>query len=162
MRPLRSALALVLVLAAFSAFAATRTIRIFGKRDIVIAVPEQWTFDVTKDKKTGVQTIHLDDRHGVKVAASFHPDPDNALAAEEAIEERARDLFKPVGEETQFTVKKTVDGFAKHAVVEGETKGIRSWPGVYLVFTVSGHPESEAHAEAIEVITERLREVVKE
>ena len=161
MRPVRLAVALLLVFTAATAFAATRTIRIFDKRTIVVAVPEHWKFDLTKDKKTGVQTIRLDDRNGVELSASFFPDPDNALAAGEAQEERARDLFKPVSEETKFTVVKTSDGFARHAVVEGETKGIRSWPGVYLVFTVTGDRESESYAKAIEVITEGLREAAK-
>ena len=161
MRPVRPAIALVLLFIAATALAATRTIRIFDKRTIVIAVPEHWKFDISKDKKTGVQTIRLDDRNGVELAASFYPDPDNALAEGEALEERARDLFKAESEETKFTTVKTSDGFARHAVVEGETKGIRSWPGVYLVFTVTGDRESESYAKAIEVVTEGLREAAK-
>lgn len=162
MRPVRLALALLLLFSAVSLFAVTRTIRIFDKRQVVIAVPEGWKFELTKDKKTGLQTIQLDDRNGVRASATFHPDPENALASEEALDERARGLFAPVGEETRFTVTKTVDGFARHAVVDDATKGIRSWPGVYLVFTVTGEDrESEAYARAIEVITEGLREVAK-
>lgn len=160
MRSVRIAVALAFVLAAVSALAATRTIRIFDKRQIVIAVPEGWKFDLEKDKKTGLQTMHVEDRESdVKLAASFHPDPDKELATEEAIGKRLGEIASD--ESATFTYVKTVDGVAGHGVVGDATKGMRSWPGVYVAFTVTGDRESEAYAKAIEVITTGMREVAK-
>jgi hypothetical protein len=156
MRPARILLALSLgLLAAAPAFAVTKTIRIFDKRQIVIAVPEGWKFNLTKNGD--VPVIHLEDRaDAVNLDASFFPDADNELATEEALEARMRDLFAPVDAETTFTFTKTSDGVEGHAHLGDATKGIRSWPGVYLVFTITGDD-----AKALEIVTNALREVAK-
>lgn len=160
MRSLRILVALSLALAAASAFAATRTIRIFDKRQIVIAVPEGAKFNVAKNGD--VSTIQIEDRAGVKISGSFFRDADNELATEEALEARMRDLFAPVDESVKFTFVKTTDGIAGHAVIGDETKGIRSWPGAFLVFSVTADDrESDAYAKALEVLTTGLREVAK-
>jgi hypothetical protein len=162
MRSLRLLVALALVLSALPTFAATRTIRIFDKRQIVIAVPEGWKFNVSKHNQTGVHTVTIEERDGVKLTGSFFPDANNELATDEALEARMRDLFAPVSDETKFEFTETVDGRAGYAVMGNATKGVRSWPGAFLVYTISAEDrESESYAKAVEVIREGLREVAR-
>jgi hypothetical protein len=183
MKPARLlALALVLFVATQLA-AATRTIRIFEKRQIVIAVPEGWKFNNTKDNQTGVQTVTFDDRaETVDLRASFLPDSENHLATREALEARMRETFAPmlegsVEKEMEFTFRDTADGtlgytvFTDKKLVDGDvppnewryaTVGIRSWPGVAMNFTIlSNDLDSEAYKKALEVVTSGLGQAGK-
>jgi len=175
--------ALFIAALASSALAATRTIRIFEKRQIVIALPEGWKFNLTKDNQTGVQTKHLEDRGGeVKLEASFLPDSENDLATREALEGRLRATSEPmlqaaVEQEMKVTTTKTSDGlitystFTDRRFAEGDvprderryaTEGIRSWPGVSLHFTIlTNELTSDEYRAALEILTQGLREVAK-
>jgi hypothetical protein len=164
MRSVRFLLAIALVLNAAAALAATRTIRIFDKKQVVIGVPEGWKYNLTMNKQTGVQTLQLEDRDSdAKLTASFFPDPENSLETEAALEGRMRDLFAAdIAYETKFTIEKTADGLAGHTVIGNATKGVRSWPGVFVVFTLTADDrESEAYAKGLEAVKAGIREVAK-
>ena len=179
---MRVATMVMLLLAATSLAAATseRSIVIFEERTIAITVPDGWSFEQSRNRDSGVQTISLVDPSGeIHVDASFLPDSENRLASRSALQDEMQvafiDMLKGATEkEFKFTFVKTVDGLEGHMVFTDKTlvgkpvskddrrlatSGIRRWPGVFMLFTVlSNQTESAAYQAALRLIARDIRE----
>lgn len=159
----------------------TRTITIFEARQIEIPVPPGWTFENKSSPDKEAQTIELaDPKKEVQLDVSFLPDPDGEMSTRKGLEEQARKIFVfylpqsvekdmkldafdapgGLGVFTSFT-DKTLD--PKH-IPEGEklvsTTGLRSWKGVYLIFTLlADSRNSAAYRSALEIVQSGLKQV---
>jgi hypothetical protein len=175
--------AFVLALGALAAprAEATKTITIFEGRQIEIPVPAGWTFENKSSPDKEAQTIELaDPKKEIQLDVSFLPDPDGEMSTRKALEEQARKIFVfylqqaverdmkldtfdapgGLGVFTSFT-DKTLD--PKH-IPEGEklisTTGLRSWKGVYLIFTLLADTRSSAaYRSALEIVQSGLKQV---
>ena len=173
--------AFVLAPTAILAAGSPRTITIFEGRQVEIPVPSGWTFENRADPEHGVSTVRLaDPKKEIQLDVSFLPDPDGEMSTRKALEEHAREIFAfylphsvekdmkldafdapgGVGVFTSFT-DRTLD--PKH-VPEGEklisTTGIRSWKGVYLIFTLlTDSKSSAAYRTALEIVQGGLKQV---
>jgi len=163
------------------AAADARTITIFEGRRIEIPVPPGWSFQSRVDEERGVQTVELiDPKKEIQLDVSFLPDPEGEMSTRKALEEHARTIFVfylqqsvekdmkldafdapgGLGVFTSFT-DKTLD--PKH-IPEGEklisTTGLRSWKGVYLIFTLlTDSAKSSAYRTALEIVQNGLKQV---
>jgi len=166
---------------AILAAADVKTVTIFEGRQIEIPVPEGWSFQTKLDEERGVQTVELaDPKKEVQLDVSFLPDPDGEMSTRKALEEQAKRIFVfylsqsveremklvsfeaagGIGVSTTFTDRKLDP---KH-VPEGEklmsTTGLRSWKGVYLIFTLlSDSKDSAAYRSALEIVQKGLKQV---
>ncbi|HKD19651.1 MAG TPA: hypothetical protein VKG23_17490 [Thermoanaerobaculia bacterium] len=163
------------------AAAEARTITIFEGRQIEIPVPPGWSFENKSSPGKDVQTIELaDPKKEIQLDVSFLPDSDGEMSTRKALEDQARKIFVfylqqsverdmkldafeapgGLGVVTSFT-DKTLD--PKH-IPAGEklisTTGIRSWKGVYLIFTLlSDTRSSAAYRTALDVVQKGLKQV---
>jgi hypothetical protein len=159
----------------------TKTVTIFEGRQIAIPVPPGWKFENKSSPDKEVQTVELvDPKKEIQLDVSFLPDPDGEMSTRTALEEQARKIFvfylqqsvekdmkldafeSPggLGVFTSFT-DKTLD--PKH-IPGGEklisTTGIRSWKGVYMIFTLLADSRtSAAYRTALELVQSGLKQV---
>lgn len=159
----------------------SKTVTIFEGRQVVIPVPSGWKLEDKTSPKKEAQTIELvDPKKEIQLDVSFLPDPDGEMSTRKALEEQARRIFVfylqqsverdmkldafdapgGLGVFTSFT-DKTLD--PKH-IPEGEklisTTGIRSWKGVYLIFTLLADSRSSAaYRTALEIVQSGLKQV---
>ena len=168
---------------AAAAFGANRTVEIFQGRQVTIAAPTGWTFEATRDEKTGVQTMVLDDPSGeIKLALSFLPDSTNRLASKAAVEAQMQAVFADMLQGAVETEMKIViteapgGGFEGHTIFTDRqfigreipkderrlaTAGIRSWPGFFAVFTIlSNDSTSDAYNAALKLVQSGVTAVV--
>jgi hypothetical protein len=161
--------------------AAEERLRIFEQRELAVAVPKGWSYDASRNDRTGVQTMTFTahDREAV-LLISFFPDPANALATKKAVLTKIEETLSPMlqGAVEKAVVTKMVDtsdGVAGHTtftdrklvgrdVSPGEwrtaTAGIRSWPGAFAMFTLlSNDPKSATSATALDIALKGVAEV---
>jgi hypothetical protein len=158
-----------------------KTVTVFEGRQIEIPVPAGWSFESKLDENRAVQTVELvDPKKEIQLDVSFLPDPDGEMSARKALEEQAKKIFVfylpqsvekdmkldafdapgGIGVVTSFT-DRTLD--PKH-IPEGEklisTTGIRSWKGVYTIFTLLADSRtSAAYRTALEIARSGLKQV---
>jgi hypothetical protein len=160
-----------------------KTVVIFENRQLAIALPRNWTFSESRDTRTGVQTIAIADAKGeIELQVSFLPDPEGRLASREALEGEMQKAFTPYLEDAvekgmKFVVFDGPDGvggyttftdrrFVGQKVPDGErllsTTGMRSWPGVHLIFTLlSNSADTGTYREALELVRTGIRQTSK-
>jgi hypothetical protein len=177
----RALLAFGVFLLAGVARAEERSVTIFEGRKISVSVPTGWKFGEAQDPKTGVQTLEwLEPSGEVQLDISFLPDSKGRMATREALEAEMKRtlsfyLTDAVEREMRFTSLETADGVCEYTsftdrrlvgrkIPEGErlisTTGMRSWKGVYLLFTLlSNSRDTEAFRQAIEIVRTGVKEV---
>lgn len=177
----RILLAFCLFLSAGAARAEERSVAIFEGRKISASVPKGWKFGEASDPRTGVQTLEwLDPSGEVQLDISFLPDSKGRLATRAGLEAEMKRTFpfylaEAVEREMKFTSLETADGRCEYTsftdrrlvgreIPEGErlisTTGIRSWKGVYLLFTLlSNSRDTEAFRRALEIVRSGVKEV---
>jgi hypothetical protein len=163
-----------LLVALFLLAGPPRTVTIFQGRPVTVAVPDGWTFAESRESGTGIQTLALEDPTGeIKLRLSFFPDSENRLGSKEAIEAAMKKYFAAilsgaVEREMKIVSSDAPGGSEGHAVFTDKqfagrevsknerrlaTTGMRSWPGVFGLFTVlSNQSESAAYKTALEVV----------
>ncbi len=177
----RALLAFGLFLLAAAARAEERSVTIFEGRKISVSVPKGWKFGEAQDPKTGVQTLEwLEPSGEVQLDISFFPDSKGRLATRAGLEAEMKRtlsfyLAEAVEREMKITSLETADGVCGYTsftdrrlvgrkIPEGErlisTTGMRSWKGVYLLFTLlSNSRDTEAFRQALEIVRSGVKEV---
>ena len=163
-----------LLAALFLLASSTRTVTIFQRHQVTVAVPDGWTFADSRESDTGVQTLALEDPSGeIKLRLSFFPDSENRLGSKGAIEATMKKYFAgmlngAVEREMKIVSSDTPGGFEGHTLFTDKqfagrevpkderrlaTAGVRSWPGVFGLFTIlSNQAESATYKTALDVV----------
>ena len=161
--------------------ASVTSISIFQGRRISTSVPKGWSFSDTVDKRNGVQTIEMKDPTGeIELSVSFFPDTEGRLSTKAAIDAEIRkdtDFYLSGSVEREITVvslgsSKDLGVFAVFtdrrligkAIPSTErlysTVGIRSWDGVFLLFTLlSNSRDAERYRTALDIVRTGIVEV---
>ena len=151
-----------------------KVLTVFQGRKISTALPAGWSYDTSRDPRTGVQTIAIGDPTGeIELSLSFFPDSQNRLASQQALEaEIRRDtdfyLEGAVEKAASITFFRSTDRLGGYAVFTDRslvgrkvppsqrlysTVGIRSWDGAFLLFTLlSNSRDSASYAQALELV----------
>ena len=163
-----------LLAALFLLASSTRTFTVFQGHQVAVAVPDGWTFADSRESDTGVQTLALEDPSGeIKLRLSFFPDSENRLGSKGAIEATMKKYFAAmlngaVEREMKIVSSDTPGGFEGHTLFTDKqfagrevpkderrlaTAGVRSWPGVFGIFTIlSNQAESATYKTALDVV----------
>ena len=173
------ALALLFVLVAAHAFAATVTV--FDKRQFSFPVPDGWKFAESRGEN-GLQTVILDDPAGsIKLAFTFIPDAEKRFATKEQVSSLMGDaladlLAGAVEKQLSFTVVDAPGGYEAHSFFTDKkladvktlpkdqwrnaTAGVRTFGGGFVFFTLLANDrDSAARTRALELVTKELHEI---